>query len=412
MGAFDPVKFDTAPIGSVIQSPINLETATNGKYIALDGRDCNRSDYPELATYFPAGVFTSTARTLAGAPANAVIAADGTNFLASAAAGVSALQFSATGTSWANSGGWTAATAFNSLIYAGARFIAAPSAGETQPHVTSNTVDPSLKSNWTATTGGTTTTLTQGLAYSPSLGKTVLCKEGSLATSSALFYLNDGATAWSACSGGSTATRYGVCWSGQKFIALTSSTGFLQTSSDGATFADLYISNVTTAQIPTSSSIASDGNGTVVIAIGDGYQSYVTVSKDHGTTWREMLLPVEPALFGVGFKPVGSVSYVNGKFIMPLTIGSSTWAYQVAVSADGLNWFIEPMGTRGIPAVTFGAIAYKSGTYCAIKTTAAALTSVENSSKFRLPKYINASLSPTANMTFADSTPRYIKARS
>ena len=385
-GSFDyKANYDTAPIGTVIQSPINLETVTNGKYIALDGRDCIRSQFPEIQSMFPAGVFTSTARTLAKAPSAASICSNGTYFVASgdtSGAGYG-IQHSTDGASWTfKDTAIGAANSVNSLIYAGSRFIlAAGTAG--QPGVAA---DPT--GVWTITTGGTTTTLTQGLAYGSTAnagaGRTVLCKDGALATASGLFYMNDGATAWNACSGGSTRTRLGVCWTGQKFITLCSDADSqIQTSTDGATWADGTIPQPLGGSFYPNK-IVSDGNGTVVISVYNGAAAvWFVVSKDHGSTWRNINAPAEAQIsFRTGLTGVYSYSlaYLNGKFFgMNAGLGYSI------ISADGISWQVEPFEMGRGATCKSGAMAYKAGTYCGIDSgTTAAGTFTEDMSKFRL----------------------------
>ena len=380
----------------------------NGKWIALDGRDCNRSDYPELSPYFPVGVFTSTARTLAGAPAYATIAADDTNYLATGVAGTATLQASADGVTWTASSTWGASTSWASIIRAGTRWVIAGSGGDaTAPYVqnvnatAANTVP---KANWTATTGGTTTTLTQGLAYSPSLGRTVLCKNGSLATASGLFYLNDASTTWNACSGGSTMDRKGVCWTGQAFVTISnaSDSNIIQTSSDGMTFSDAYINQKGNAV-----SITSDGNGTVVVYVtaaglsnSKGYG--FIVSKDHGSTWCFV-----DAITSDLYYPVPVIWYVNGKFI---AAGTGV----TLMSSDGLTWINEPVAMRGKLFVTMGigGQAYKNGVYCFVEAgNTAAITAVESNAKFHLPMNNNLIYSGVG-MYVIPSVKMFIKARS
>lgn len=407
---------DNRSIGEVVQSPINLETRTKGQWIALDGRDCNRSQFPEIQSMFPAGVFTSTARTLAGVPANAVITADNTNFIAPNVAGAAAVQVSADGISWSTGSSWAASTAISSLIIAGTRFVAASSAGMTTPAVINTNQSAAITAawgNWTATTGGTTTTLTQGLAYGSTAnagaGRTVLCVNGSLATASGLFYMNDGATAWNACSGGSTADRKCVVWTGQKFIVFlaTATQNLYQVSTDGATFADAYLPEFVSALY----SAISDGNGTVVASVKlnidgtGGIGMCFLVSKDHGATWRQIM----PGVGMTNIAPTGTGSFINGKFVFP-AYGTN----QTFISSDGIGWQLEPIGMRGIAvnSVTTTVFAYKAGTYCGIGTATAALTATEDMSKFRINSLLPISQSIVGFVPPSEFMNTYIKVRS
>lgn len=470
--------YDAQPVGAVCQSPVNLESMTQGQWIALDGRDCIRSQFPEIQSMFPAGVFTSTARTLSDAPAATSIDAGTCNgvgfFLASGSVGVSALIAAQNGTTdWAHasSTAWAASTQWNSVIYnkGTSQFIVAGSGGDAAaPYIigtNAGAVDPgklASKNFATITTGGTTTTLTQGLAYAPFIvsvtagsfvsgaryritsigstdftligaasntvgveftatgvgagtgtaltGRTVLCRDTSLATASGLFYMNDGATVWNACSGGSTADRRGVCWTGKYFIATTATVGLIQVSSDGVTWVDQ--NTIMTSTTP--SAPVSDGNGTVVINQPSTYAFYV--SKDHGATWRVILAPAGAQMNLIN-GPVyestilwgGSISYVNAKFIIP----SGSAVKGSLISSDGLAWFTEPIQARGSLLQLGGvAYAYKAGTYCGIKAgTTSALTATEDMSKFKIPYTGRGGAAADGNIA-ASNDMTYIKVRS
>ena len=433
--AFDYKQAAALPVGSVLQSPINIETLTGGQWVALDGRDCNRGDYPELSPYFPAGVFTSTARTLSESPGAAAIASDDTTFFTSAAAATNVkVQYSTNGSTWATVattpwvGGGSAS--LSSVISAGSRTIMVGGAGTTTPQVIAKGADASVAGNYTATILGTITTLTQGLAYGSTAnagaGRTVLCVNGSLPTATGLFYMDStggATTTWNACSGGSTRTRLGVVWTGQKFIVICSdNTGqaynTIQTSLDGATWVDGVIPQAVSGASFIPSIICSDGNGTVVISLYNGAAHWFVVSKDHGVTWRKVNTPL-----GMEISVTGGVtkvltpylSFVNRKFIATsgnVDIGNS------AISSDGLSWQVEPLenGRGAASANGVYAMAYKAGTYVGVATgTTDALSLTEDMSKFRMP--ISDSGSQASNSAnYGDggrsSHPLYMKARS
>ena len=418
MGAFDyKVNYDTAPVGSVIQSPINLETVTNGKWIALDGRDCNRGAYPELSPYFPAGVFTSTARTLNTTPQGSVIAADSTNFAClSALTGTQCVQASADGITWTGNGGFSGAfpTGVSSLIVAGSRWVLASTTGALAVIATGGTAASFVNgANWTVCTGFTTgTTLTQGLAYGSTAnagaGRTVVCKNGADTTANSLFYMNDGATAWNACSGGSTKDRKSSCWTGQRFMAFAID-GTYQYSTDGATFVDAFLPVFGTGASAYGYSCASDGNGTVVITgtgVNAAYGMPILVSKDHGVTWRSVVVyvPFTPST------TAPAASFVNGRFVLSPTLTGADW---MLMSSDGYGWQLDSVSFRGAGVSVFanGAIAYKAGTYCGIISgSTSAATWTEDMSKFKIQSGI-APRSGTTNYT-GDQFQLYIKVRS
>ncbi|WP_409482637.1 hypothetical protein [Noviherbaspirillum sp. ST 5-3] len=383
---------DSFPVGTIINA---VNSISDAKWLRCDGSDKNRADYPDLSALFPANVFTATARTLAATPNNKqAIAADSTYFVAGAASGTTAMQYSTDGATWSQTSLVTpASTVVNSLIYAGSRFIAGVS-GSAQPLVAANPA-----STWTVTTGGTTTTLSQGLAYASSLAQTLLIPD---AAGTSVYTLADGATAWTAQTVPST-TKYGGCWTGQKYIVL-SSLGLLA-SSDGVTWALTYPTSIQQSSFATSS-IASDGNGTVVIFYSSGASakgSAILVSSDHGATWTQILTPAEfLALSGVL-----AVTYINGKFFI-----TCQNEFILVSDSTGLKWSAEPLGMRGIAKLPVRSIAYKAGVYLALQNggNTSALSATENTAKFRLPasqlrEY--ASSSPVMSL----SGQEYIKAK-
>ena len=282
------------------------------------------------------------------------------------------------------------------------------------PYVSNiNQANGSGKGNWSATTGGATTTLTQGLAYGSTAnagaGRTVLCVNGSLATASGLFYMNDGATAWNACSGGSTADRKCIVWTGQKFIVFlaTATNNLYQSSSDGITFADAYLPEFVSAFY----FAASDGNGTVVASVKlnidgtAGVGMCFLVSKDHGATWRQII----PGVGMTNIATTGTGSFINGKFMFPASGTNQTF-----ISSDGIGWQLEPIGMRGVAVntITTNVFAYKAGTYCGIGTSTVALTATEDMSKFRINSLLPIIQSAAGYVPPSAFMNSYIKVRS
>ena len=353
---------DQQPLGAIVQSAINLELVNlnaNGlpRWMQLNGGDSLVSILdPSLQRIWPNGVFTATARTLNAIPVVATIAADSTNFLAPGAAGTSPLQASPDAITWSTSATWAAATSPASIIVSGTRYVMAGSGGDlTAPYVSTTgqtAANQVNKSNWTVTTGGFTTSLKQGLAYSPSLGLTVGVT-GSADTS--FFTLADGATAWTTRTG-TSATKKGICWDGQYFIAITSTAGMIQRSSDGTNWSDVYTGNFGDSY----NSIASDGNGTTVVTSSAySWQGSVIISKDGSATWQKIVLPVEVAvglqgsIYDIG---QGSVQYINGKFIFGGDNPTNN-LHSALISKTGDFWIYEQLGKRGIPYTRFRSLA-------------------------------------------------------
>lgn len=386
------LSLDTLPVGTVLDSDIDLETMTGGRWLMLDGRDVLRGQYPEIAPYYPVGTFTSTARTLNAIPVAATGAADGTNYLLPGAAGTSPLQASADGASWSTSATWAASTSPVCIILAGSRFVMAGSGGDlTVPYVsTANTYSAAnqvAKSNWSATTVAGTSTNRECLAYSPQLGMTAMFPDGAGTT---VHTLADGSTTWVARTV-TSATKRSIVWTGQRFLITTPTiaTAF-QYSTNGTSWSDLttpvfgFIIN----------SMASDGNGTVIAVDGSNLLSgMLLVSKDHGATWRHINLPRHYQMGNV--YPTGStdtvdingyLSYCNGRFFLspPAAVRANT-----LVSVDGLHWQVDPIGFRGaLTGTRNGITTHKAGVYLTINTSSASsynYTSVENNAYFRLP---------------------------
>jgi len=374
----------SSPVGTVVQSPLDLEAMYPGEWLRCDGRDMLRTEVSAAFlgannANFPAGVFTTTSRTLAQAPSNYVIAAGPDHFVAGGRnVSTGELQYSTNGVSWTAinlTTAWSGGTvALSSLIHTGARYIATETA-LSKPAVCSG--DPTNQANWTATTNGFSTSLVQALVYSQSLGLTVGCSDGSGTT---IKTLADGATAWVNRSHATARDKYCVAWTGQNFIALVHNSQVYLLSSDAVTWTEHHLPYEVSAPC-----IASDGNGTVVIVMSgnSGYLTKLLVSKDHGATWREITLPFD-AYRSVSSSiassaPQMSVQYINGKFVLPMGNGS------VMFSTTGLTWMMEPVNRRGALSALCLAMAYKSGVYVGIGTTTSALSATEDMSKFRLP---------------------------
>jgi hypothetical protein len=85
------------------------------------------------------------------------------------------------------------------------------------------------------------------------------------------------------------------------------------------------------------------------------------------------------------------------------------------ISTDGKAWTMDSIGTRGLGSAgtQLGAIAYKSGVYCGInQSNTTAVTSVENSAKFKLPRQVHTNLTQVGEFSNAVDAQQYIKARS
>lgn len=398
---------NSVDIGRSVASKTDLEVLSNGLYMREDGSTRLRADINGgLSAILPLGVFTSTSRTLAAAPAAACIAASPLNVVASAVAGTTAMQYTTNISSWIQTSLVTpASTQVNSLIWAGSRFIAGVS-GSAQPLVTTG---DNPGSTWTVTTGATTTTLTQGLAYSASLGLTVMVTDGA---STSCYTLADAATAWSTRTKTSS-TPVAVVWTGTYFVIFTTTVGLIQYSADGTTWTDMYVTFSGAGQLgadwwQAGNGFASDGAGTIVTSVfnsNNGFLNcYFAVSNDHGANWSVIPIPYETSRAVATLPKVTKVQYLNAKFIAHVAssgaVNATGW---ILGSKTGKYWALEPVGQRGIADTAFKALTYFSSTYVGINTaTTAALSASEASTNFRIPATIYGNPNSTAGLLPGD----------
>lgn len=393
---------DTLPVGSVIQSALNLEKTTGGRWLQLDGRYILRSSVaPEFSAQYPIGVFTSTNRTLAAAPGVYYTgAASSTYFVIPATTGTACMQYSTDGATWSQTSLVTPASCQSScIIWTGSRFIASTNGTAAGPICTTG---DNPNSTWTQTTNAAVNTSgSQTLCYSPSLALTVYHTG---ATSTSIYTLADGATSWVARTKTSSGTN-GICWTGSRFVMNTSTPGcMIQYSTDGINWIDSKIADTTSAA--SIAQLASDGNGTVVGVLTDSF----LVSLDHGDNWRRIFPPAEAIRGSLNDISSGAtstyntVSYINGMFV------SNGAHYKTLWSKDGMNWMISSPGVNALTQCTTYFLIYKAGIYTGINASLTTTWSAtEDTSKFRLP---NALLNRGNGSTYLSNTsdqPLYVK---
>lgn len=371
--------YESLPVGTVLQSPINLERITDGKFIAMDGRDCLRSQYPQIAEYFPGGVFTGTARNLNSSPAAASIATNDDYFVALGAGGTANhLQYSSSGVTWAPV---TIAAAPNTIlccvIRAGARMIAAGTAAGSGADAYSTDGLSWAQIPYPGSGGAGSNCL----AYSPQLGRTVRVPAPAGTT---IHTLEDGATTWVSRSHTTSRTKKAVVWTGQRFIVFTSDDfNTILISTDGITWVEQVVSQPLAINTAAPNPAASNGNGVIVVFPLPGIANNAIVSHDHGVTWSKVMVPQSARvsmITGVATYVNYNVFFLNGKFI---TVANGD--YLSLISVDGKGWQEEPITMGRGPFLPVTALAYKSGVYCglrAVSTTAGTWT--EDMSKFRM----------------------------
>lgn len=410
------------PVGTVIQALFNPNPQ---KFLPLDGADLNAGDWPELVNdpttgkrRFP-GVFTSTARTLLGAPVVASIAASSQKFLhvgVGSTGATGTIMASSDAVTWSGYDVGSGAVSFSSIIFAGTRFVCAAS-GVNTPFVTADG-NPVSSGSFTATGVAASTTLTQGLAYGSTAnagaGRTVLIQNG--AGTGQIYTMDDGASTWSLRTHTNSRTKTAVVWTGQNFIATCSdASNYILTSPTGVTWTER------TLPIPYFNGVIgphfmeSDGAGTVVIGCGNGVMNYFVVSKDHGATWRKVLgdqAAHQQRTLGSMNYSNPAIYYVNGKFI---SLSATTGGLESAqISTDGLYWVAEPMAFGRGAQTKITALAYKSGVYCGVTNdVTAAMTLTEDMSKFKIHESRNPAQGNNANISSMGAIrPEFVKARS
>ena len=372
--------FGGDPIGT-IKMGIGLPA---DKWIPCDGRSVSRAAWPALSATQPIGTFTGTARTLVEAAPNQSITASPTYFVATGSSGGgSSLQYSTNGATWVKTGVSHAAGFTSDVLWAGSRFVATFGVA-VRPHVTTG---DNPGSTWIATTGGPDSynALGYGIAYSPTLGRTVAIN------ATQAFTLDDGATAWTVRSTAGLTNATSVCWTGSRYLITKSTGANLFSSADGITW-----SSTSFALMGPSAQLVSNGAGVVVAPYSDGgVTKRMQVSTDHGATWTVMPLP------GAGFAAGTTLSYSGGMFFVSGT------GLGFFVSQDGLSWQQE---TTPMQPATVSKFAKKGSTIVQFANTTTAYSFTESATDFRAPTLQDWTLLSGADATIAiPLAPYYIK---
>lgn len=344
-----------AVLGGIVQG---VGLAEPG-YIACDGRSVSRSTYPSLSSLFPFGKLTGTIRTLAVTPTNYALAATPTYFVASSAnvAGTTAIQYSTDGVTWSQASVVTPSIITLNLIWAGTRLVGTGQNAGTQTFATTG---DNPGSTWVACTGLVSAVVPRfGLSYGA--GKVLALVSGS---TTAAATLDDGSTTWVARTLPSAQDKQAACWTGTRFIVVAGGTATIAKSNDAITWADDTLPEATVAS---QGGIASNGSGTVVVS---GLTSGLLASYDHGATWNRVAIPnVQP---DTSWK----VQFIGDRFVVPTTLG-------LAMSTDGLNWFLEPQVVQArVAACT---VARKGATIMQLQGSATAYSFAESTITFNAP---------------------------
>ena len=372
--------FGGDPIGT-IKMGIGLPA---DKWIPCNGRSVSRATWPALSATHPIGTFTGTTRTLVETAPNQSVTASPTYFVATGSSGgTNSLQYSTDGATWVKTSVSHASGATSEVLWAGSRFIATFGSA-VRPHVTSG---DNPGSAWIATTGGPNSynPTGYGLAYSPTLGRTVAIN------ATQAFTLDDGATVWTTRSTSGLANASSVCWTGSRFLIAKSIGANLFSSADGITW-----SSTSFALMVASTQLVSNGAGVVVALYQDGNAAKrVQVSTDHGATWMVVPLP------GAVFTDNTTLSCSGGMFFVSCT------GLGIFVSQDGLSWQQE---TTPMQSATYSKFAKKGSAIVQVANTTTAYSFTESSTDFRAPVLQDWTLLSGADQAAAiPLAPYYIK---
>lgn len=404
---------DAMPLGTVVQSPINLEKTSGGRWRHMGGQVLNRYEVDDrIAAQFPLGPCQSTARTLAAIPGSAVLAASPTYFVAPGVVtpGTLGIQYSADGTTWSNAGVVTASMTPISVQYIGSRWLVGYTGGwqvTTADNPNSTWVTLTIAVSADAATGNA------NAAYSPQLGRAVL-----LASGATTFYsLDDGATAAVSRTKVSS-TEVGVVWTGQRFLIVgTAYLNQLQESVNGTNNFTAMADPNTGFDTTLARGVVSDGNGTVVIY----FDQYFLTSNDHGVSWSkvyppfEALLSLKTELPTSVIQPIQNVFFSGGMFLATTGIQTASgFGVMASAAGDGKTWQFEPVLRRGSGSVASLAVAaIKGTTLMGIYTggTANNISAVIDPTKFRMPATWRAPEVTTLQVASAVQHPEYMKVR-
>lgn len=375
-----PVNNSSAPVGSFLFAPYKI---SDPAYLLCNGAKLVRTTYPLYAALQPVGTFTSTIRTKGAVASSAAVYADSTNFIAAGAPGTSAIQTSPDGITWTQ----RTTAAYTSY---GIKCIA----GDGTNIVILTSAAAGIAPSYSTDNGATFTQSTSGgafvadqsppsaLTYAPNLGTVgrflALCQANGLYISTS----DDRGVTWTSYAHGTGFNFLAVCWTGTKFIALTSISGTVMTSTTGLTgsWTAQAVSFIQTFTAAGQGQIVSDGAGKVLII--DNSAFVATVSTDNlATTYSRSFATLLSTGNTPGNMYLGVPSFANGRFFILWTAGQQR---SLLVSTDLNTWLYPP--DVSLPAIEQYGIAFKAGVYLASSLGSQnAFSFVEDTTKVYLP---------------------------
>lgn len=407
---------DDMPIGAILQSHLDLEYLTGGRWKAMNGRDIDRGKVHGLiSNLHPCGPLnTLTNRTLSAVPVVASIDASPNNFVAAAASGAAPIQYSTDGITWSQASIVMGTSgSVTCLRFCGSRWITVYAAINAAGAIQCTTAD-NPGSTWLNTTNAVQPNNSgfndNILCYSPQLALTAVIQ----VSQTGIMTLPDGSNTCTLRTR-TAMTMKGLVWTGRLFFGIGAGNQTLnaQTSPDGTTWTDIATIGWDTT---TATGIASDGAGNIVIS----FPTYFLVSNDHGTSWGKVYPPPEFALarddnYVTAGAVIRVVKYQNGRFIANTgTIAAPT--SQVLFSLTGQSWQVETPTKRVNNvggAFLMATMAWKGTTVAGINTAAVTTsqTAVEDITKFRMPATFRAPEVTTLQPAGMAVGQEYIKTR-
>lgn len=312
-------------LGSVVQG-FGLMSP---EYERLDGRTMTIASNTRLAEKFPIRKLTGTIRTLLATPTSPQIVATANHFVAAAASGASAVQYSADGASWVASTA-TPTMSVAVLVATPTRIIAYSSGANLA--IASSNLTPAA--TW-ATVGGPQSITVVGSSMCRACYHAAGSRVVVVHQTSGVSTLDEGSTSSVART---SSARQGVCSTGARLIGITAGSATISVSVDHAvTWADATLPEALSAS---QGNIASNGSGTVVVS---GSPSGLQVSFDHGVSWQIAQIP------GVPPSDIWRVQYSAGS-------GGSAGYFTIstvkglAMSLDARDWQIDQTPVQGFVA--------------------------------------------------------------
>lgn len=398
------------PIGSYIESAFDPSSFA-GEYLPCNGQDAAASAVSStFLTGHPEPVFIAVTRTAAAKFSAGAVVGGASWFYGGATAGVTGIQYAASGTTdWTVSGVVlpSASCEVQQLVYqsgATSPRVVGSVTGCTMPIVTSGDRPDGFK----ACSAGTACTLPNALAYFSAATGTFLVPSG--ATNVAMYLPDAGSSiTFTAETRASSATSLGCVNTGTTLLVFTSTEGLIQKRTAGGVWSDYYCPNWRGIQTPLL--LASDLNGTVVAVVKGTTASpfFFFVTDDHGMIFQRIWPPPEAFLNASDVfadnVSIQSLRYVGGYFVMTMSTG-------LLISKTGKHWWCEPATSRGTARIVTHGIAVIGSRWVVVSSAVASAYSMSiDATLTRIPAQVRGGPSNGAVPNVALQMPLWIKVK-